>query len=379
MNRKYRVLYICIDPALGGSTSSLYNLIDSLRDVVEPIVLFPELGVGYQYFINHGIESYVYPFYQFNGYTGNDFRSVWKHPWRWHYIDKILSDIGCCYFLKKMLTDRGIHIVHSNTSPNDVGVAISRFFHAKHVWHVREFLDLDFHVDVYRGIPRLRKLINQADARIAISSAIKEHWQMPENMTWIIHNAVRKKEEKCLIEKKEKYLLVCAYNLTESKGARFAIQAFAKSEVKNEGYSLKLVGNCSVEYYESLCDTAKELGVLNSVDFIPCQSEVKDYFAYATAFIMASEFEAFGRVSAEAMFFGCPVIARATGGSLDIIKNGETGYLFSTMDECTALIKKVCSEDQTQIIRRAQDYAVSNFSQEVYSLKVLNVYKCVRQ
>lgn len=377
--QKYRVLYICIDPALGGSTSSLFNLIDSLRGAVEPIVLFPEKGEGYDYFIKNNIESYVYPFIRLNSFRSNRLQDVWTHPWTWHYIYKWRKDIKCYKFVKTILAGRKVDIIHSNTSPNDVGIYLSRKLHAKHIWHVREFLDLDFHADVYRGIPRLRKLINKADARIAISTAIKNHWQMPDSNTWVISNAVRKKEEACYIREKERNFLFCSYYLTERKGARYAIEAFAKSGMASEGYQLKLMGNCDEQYRASLNETARKCGVLDTIAFIPCQADVKPFFSKATAFIMASEFEAFGRVSAEAMFFGCPIIARATGGSLDIIKDGETGYLFTTLDECADLIKKVCREDQSALIQRTQSFAMDNLSQDVYPNKILGVYDTVIQ
>lgn len=377
MADKIRILFICIDPTLGGSTSSLYNLIDGIRDYVNPIVLFPAKGVGYEHFVEHGIESHVYPFIKLYELRNNTLLDTWKHPWRWHYIKKIRFDYRCLRFVKKILAGRKIDIVHTNTSPNDIGILLARKLKAKHVWHVREFCDLDFHFDIYRGIPRLRKLINQADARIAISSAIKEYWQMPDENTWVINNAIRKQNDACYISAKEKYILFSSYYLTDSKGARFAIQAFGVSGVAKNGFRLKLMGNCSDEYMEVLNETAREYNVFESVDFIPCQKEVKPYFAKATAYIMASECEALGRVTAEAMFYGCPVIAHATGGTLDLVKDGETGYLFNTVEECAQLIHKVCTEPQKELILRAQKFAVDNLSQEVYGPKIIEIYKKV--
>lgn len=377
MADKIRILYICIDPTLGGSTSSLYNLIDGIRDYVEPIVLFPEKGVGYEHFVEHGIESHVYPFIRLHEYRPSKWQVVLKHPYKLHCIEKLRFDYGCLKFIKEKLSGRKVDIVHSNTSPNDVGVLLSHKLHAKHIWHVREFCDLDFHFDIYRGIPRLRKLINQADARIAISTAIKEHWQMPDENTWVINNAIRKREDACYIPTKEKYLLLSSYYLSESKGARFAIQAFGVSGMAKEGFRLNLMGNCSDEYRDVLKKTADENNVSDSVDVVACQKDVKPYFAKATAYIMASECEALGRVTAEAMFYGCPVIAHATGGTLDIVKDGETGYLYNTLEECAQLIRKVCTEPQEAMILRAQKFAVDNLSQEVYGPKIMEVYNKV--
>lgn len=377
MADKIRVLYICIDPSLGGSTASLFNMIDGIRDNVEPIVLFPEIGVGYEHFINHGIESYVYPYIKLHEFQSNRITDVWNKPWRLHNIKKLYYDYDCLRFMKKILIGRKVDIVHSNTSPNDIGVLLARKLNARHIWQVREFLDLDFHWDIYGGIPRLRSMINHADARIAISNAIKEHWQMPDMNTWVINNAIRKKSDACYLPVKENYLLFCSYNLTEAKGARRAILAFALSKMAKDGYRLKMVGNCNEEYHASLIETAQQYGVLSNIDFIPRQTDVKPYFIYATGYIMASDFEGLGRVTAEAMFYGCPVIANATGGTLDLVKDGETGYLFHTVEECAQLIRKVCTEQQEPLILRAQDFAVNNLSQEVYGPKIMEVYKKV--
>ena len=368
---KIRILYIAIDSSLGGSTASLYNLIDGVKEYVEPIVLFPEHGVGVEYYITNGIESYVYPYITLLDYKANKFIDNWMHIWRWHYIHKLRKDYKCYAFVKKMLAGRNVDIVHSNTSPNDIGVLLASKLHAKHIWHVRESCD---YFEIYRGIPRLRKLINNSDARIAISSAIKKHWQMPDKNTWVINDAIRKQEDACYIPNKGKYLLFSSYYLTEFKGARFAIQAFGLSGMAKDGYRLKLMGNCEENYYVSLCETAQAYGVIDYIDFVPCQKDVKTYYAHATAFIMASEYEGLGRVTAEAMFYGCPVIAHAVGGTLDIVKDGETGYLFNSLEECAEQIKLVCSENQQDIIIKAQDYAINNLSQEAYAPKIMQVY-----
>lgn len=376
IQNKPTILYLCIDPTLGGSTQSLLDLIRSVREQVNPIVLVPQQGLAYDTFIKEEIECYAYPFIKLYALQENRIIDVLRYPWRWHVIKKLRFDYGCLKFVKKILNGRKIDIVHSNTSPNDVGVLLAKSLKAKHVWHVREYCDLDFHFEIYKGISRLRELINSADARIAISIALKTHWQLKEANTWVINNAIRSKNDVIYLPKKDKYLLFCSYNLTESKGTRTAIKAFAKSGIAKEGYILKLMGNCSETYENSLRKTMVEFGVENVVEFVPCQPNIKPFFAHASAYIMASDCEGLGRVTAEAMFYGCPVIARASGGTLDMVKDGKTGYLFHTIDECAELIKK-CTENQEKIILQAQQFAIEYLSQEVYGPKIMEVYESV--
>ena len=122
---------------------------------------------------------------------------------------------------------------------------------------------------------------------------------MPDENTWVINNAIRKQGDACCIPVKEKYLLLSSYYLTDAKGARFAIQAFGTSGISKNGFRLKLMGNCREEYRTILEQTAREYDVFDFVDFVKCQKDVKPYFAKATAYIMASECEALGRVTAE--------------------------------------------------------------------------------
>ena len=104
---------------------------------------------------------------------------------------------------------------------------------------------------------------------------------------------------------------------------------------------------------------------------------MKPYFSKAIAFVNPSINEGMGRTTAEAMFYGCPIIAHASGGTLDLIKHGETGFLFKTVEECVELMKKVCYTNQDEVILRAQAFAMQNLSIENYGKKILKVYNTV--
>lgn len=378
-NSKLTVIYVCIDPTLGGSTVSLYTLIESVKDEVSPIVLFTRKGIAYDFFVTHGIESHVYPFIMLHKFQRNRLADVWLHPWRWHPFKKWKSDRDCVRFMKKKLDGRKVDIIHTNTSPNDIGVHLSRAFLAKHVWHARECLDDHDGFEMYGGRERLIRMINGADARVAISSYVREHWKMKEEGTYLIHDAICAAKDAVYLPSKEKYILLASYNLTEAKGTRLAIQAFGKSRLSEEGYRLVLMGNCREDYKSFLEVEARDLGCDSDVVFVPCQNQVKPVIEKASALIMASRFEGLGRVTAEAMFYGCPVIAHASGGTLDLVQDGRTGYLFHDVADCAALLRKVCLNDQETVILHAQQYAVEELSIEVYGPRILSVYHSVVQ
>ncbi len=371
------VLYICIDSSMGGSVISLFRMINAVKEHVYPIVLFPEKGLGYDFFISHGIECYTHRFIKFHGFKKNSFADVWKRPWRWHRFSKIRIDIGCALYVWKCLRGRGIDIVHTNTSPNNVGIYISHLLKAKHVWHIRECLDAHGHVMLYGGREKLARQINQADARIAVSQFVKKHWNLKDYNTFVISNQICHKDDAVLVLPKEKYILFVSNYLTEVKGTRKAILAFGLSGISNDGYKLKLVGNCDDNYCQSLLNTAEEYHCKDALEFIPFQYDIKPLFAKAAAFIMASEYEGLGRTTAESMFYGCPVIAHASGGTLDMINDGKTGFLFTSTEECAQLIRKVCLTNQIDVIHQAQEFAISNLSIDSLGERILKVYQTV--
>lgn len=65
--------------------------------------------------------------------------------------------------------------------------------------------------------------------------------------------------------------------------------------------------------------------------------ELASAFASADAFIFPSRTETLGLVLLEAMAAGCPVVAAARGGILDIVTDGVNGYLFDPDEENGAI------------------------------------------
>lgn len=372
---KITVLYVSIDSSMGGSTASLFFMIDGIRDVVSPIVLFSQYGPGYDYFTAHGIECYVYPFVKLFSFQKNRLKDVWNHPWRWHPIKKIRMDLKCAWHMRRELKNRKIAIVHTNTSPNEVGIYLAHLFHAKHIWHVRECLDLHINAEIYGGMPRLISKINRADARIAVSSFVATHWQMKQESTYVLHDAVRPVSEAMYNPKKDKVVLFSSYYITEQKGSRMAVEAFGKSGLSEDGFELLFVGNCTDDYKRVLYESAQLFSCEQSVRFIPFQVDVKPYFVKASVFIIASKAEGLSRVVAESLFFGCPVLASSeSGGALDLVKDGETGYVFGSIDECATLMRKICLNDNSSIALRGIQLAKEDLSSEVYVSKIKKVY-----
>lgn len=374
------VLYVCFaSKNFDGAIYSLIDMLNSLKGEVNPILLLRSKGCVYDYFTEKGVECIVCDFD--DGIIGI--------PTKWHqYIRYILKYIPrnikynrknskCLEYVYNQLKDRDIKIVHNNSVGLAIGYKIAKLLGAKHVWHLRGFLDLALGWMPLKGWDSLKRDISESDAQIGIAKVVLDHY-MPSNneKSHVFFDAVRSKDDICLITPKEKYFLFCAGFLSTQKGCEFSIIAFAKSNLAKQGYRLRIIGKSLTEKYDlKIKKLASDYGVLEYIDFIGFTNNVKEQMSKATAFLMCSENEGMGRVSVEAMFYGCLVLGRNSGGTKEFVLDNETGYIFNSTDECALLMQKVASEDNTRIINNAQSFACSNFAIEDYGKRINTVYE----
>ena len=95
--------------------------------------------------------------------------------------------------------------------------------------------------------------------------------------------------------------------------------------------------------------------------------------------LVCSRAEAFGRITAEAMMGGMPVIGSDTGGTPELIREGETGFLYE-YGNSEALADRMAffiehPEAITMMGHKAQAYALQNFTIERCVKEIMDVYR----
>lgn len=372
------VLYVTFaSDNFDGATYSLMDLIQSVRDHVYPIVMLRRKGCVYDYFREKGIECITCEFEE-------NLVGIPRKPHQYikfilkyipHYIRYIRKNRKCVDYIYSVLKERDIKIVHTNNTVMAVGYGIARKLNARHVWHLRGFMDLDFGWMPLTGWKKMKEQIRASDAAIGITKSVLSHFISPDSPNaYAIFDAVRSKTDTVISFPKEKYFLFCAGLLSPKKGCDFAIRAFAHSGLSCNGYKLRIIGQCSKKYKSILDKQTINYKIKDAVDFIEYSENVKEHMAHAAAFLMCSENEGLGRVSIEAMFYGCLVIGRNSGGTKEFVLDNRTGYLFNTIEECASIMQKAVMSDNKQIILDAQNFACNNFSIEDYGAKIMKVY-----
>ena len=372
--KKLKVLYI--DHCIGvphGASRSLYDMILSLEKWVEPIVLLHGYGELYNWLTDRKINCIVC-----------NFTSQMRDDRFWRFILLFIPTFFKRWWINRKCVNYVHHLqlnldlVHTNSIITDIGAKIAKKEHVAHVWHIREMIGKGTQINVFPfwGWNKLYNTLSKTNRTIAISKAVSDYYSLNKNNTSIILDAVRSVNELEYVENKGNYFLFCSGSLAKNKGADDAMIAFCKSGLAQKGVRLKFIGR-SGAYRKKLDDIAEKNHVLQNIDYLEYQNDVRPFFLNALGFLMCSHHEALGRVSVEAMFYGCPVIARNDGGTVDFVKNRYNGLLFNNSDEMAFEMNEIYSNNKLayMLSHNAMKTAAELFSIENYGKRIYDIYQ----
>ena len=118
--------------------------------------------------------------------------------------------------------------------------------------------------------------------------------------------------------------VVCA--LRPEKDLGTLLTAFARVRHVRPGARLLIAGSGSCR--AELGAQAAALGIAADCTFLPAESEVARCLGSIDIFVLPSLSEALSNSLMEAMACGCCAVAAATGGNVELVRDGQTGRLF---------------------------------------------------
>lgn len=372
-----RVVFVTHYGSLYGANRSLLNLIDGLKEYnIESFVLCPLKGDMTTELEKLGVPFVILPFK--NWMATVSYISRMKAPAR------LLFNLASLPFLINQVRKWNADIIYTNSSVTPIGALIAIILKKPHVWHIREFGNLDYQLRYDWGRKFFEKLLNKADAIIAISKAIKEAvlYGIHSNI-YIIYNGVIL-ETDCNILKERAFAFNVPSNYTftivgilhPNKGQEQAIRALAYLKKSYSNIRLIIVGSGSDEYLEYLKKLCCDLEVKDQVEFWGYISNPFEAYLKADATLMCSKYEAMGRVTAEAMATAKPVIGYNNGGTSEIIEYEVTGLLYNGdyKDLAKCMVRFVENPKWAQELGiNGWEKARREFTIEIYSRKVYEV------
>ncbi len=128
----------------------------------------------------------------------------------------------------------------------------------------------------------------------------------------------------------ETCILLCTGELNRNKNQTVVIKAFSEVVKSRTDVKLLLAGNGPME--DELKRLAKGLCIENNVDFLGYRTDLEKFVQISDVIVSASLREGLGLNIVEAMMCGKPVVASFNRGHRELVREGETGFLFNPAD-----------------------------------------------
>lgn len=169
------------------------------------------------------------------------------------------------------------------------------------------------------------------------------------------------------------FVLISVGELNANKNNRVIVSALEQLECNNIHYVL-----CGVGGLESvLKKQADEAGLHENIHFLGYRNDVKELYGMADCFVMPSFREGLSRSIMEAMASGLPCIVSKIRGNVDLVVEGEGGYLCDTNDVSAYAEKlNILANDLSMREKMGANnlIAIKKFNVETVTEELRNVY-----
>lgn len=332
-----------------------------------------------------GVTNYTTPFtffvYRAMGNTFLD--AVKKGIWRARaeYLTRKAAE-----FIEKMVDMKSIDLIHSNLTRDLLGGILAEKYNIPHVWHIQELFKAHYQLSFLRK-NQLEWMANRGDRFIAISQTVANEWienGLPRDKVSVIYNGI----DSSRVLPREDYprdgilKLVMVGHLVPAKGQELVIERLARlPDAVRCGVEFDCYGEGNEDYKKRLREKAAVFGVaLNLRGYC---SDVGSVLKGYDIGVNYSRGEGFGLSTVEYMAAGiCPVVAN-TGANMELICDGENGFVFDYSDEDSfgTLIQRL-HEDRESVRRasiKARENALANYSIETMRQQVYALYGQLRR
>ncbi|MDJ0843285.1 glycosyltransferase [Crocosphaera sp.] len=380
------VLFFSHYTDLYGANRSLLNLIDGLKNnSVNCHVIIPQKGEITKYLKYRNIPFAIIPFECWIDWPKRSNNPLKKFYWK---LRRLSINFQLIPQITKIIDQWNIEIIYSNSTVLNIGFLLSQILKIPHIWHLREFVDLDYNFSFDWGKEIVRYCLKNSTATIAISQAIYAHYFTTKSnpSIFVIYNGVAFQSQfdqfyelsfPYPFAQTEIYTFSLVGKICPQKGQEIAIKAIAILAKKHQNIRLIIVGSGEKSYENYLQKLTHQLEITDKVEFWGYLDDpFKAYFA-SDAVLMSSTHEGMGRVTAEAMATGRPVIGYDNAGTSELIENEFTGLLYQNNEPETLA---VCMKRFVENVSWSQElgkngwtiakqkYSIENYVQQVYQV-----------
>ena len=174
-----KVLFVANEGQIGGATKCLFTLAKALKEnkEVDPIILISKKGFLTDMCDKENIKYIILKFDAFV-IPASEIpvkRLIKKMLFPLLKIRHYILNYFALNRIDKIIDMDSIDIIHTNVNRDDFGALLSRKYNIPHIWHIREFGDVDYRC-LYFDKDYINFMNNNTDYFISVSNAIKNNF-----------------------------------------------------------------------------------------------------------------------------------------------------------------------------------------------------------
>ena len=381
-----KLLYIQHTSTLSGAGKALLNIIEQMikKDVEIHVVLPDTPGSLYNHLEELEVRYSKLPVTAWVWPSLNEIRDYCLFPCR--LIKKIWNSWFFYKKLDELVRELRPDIIHTNVGVIHIGHFVARKHKIPHVWHMREYQDLDFNYKAFPSRRRFKKILTESHCfPIAITQGVYNHHHLYNNSNArIIYDGVIEQDTLPIINfNKQKYFLFVG-SISKGKGTLEAVCSFIKIAKEYPEFELWIAGTGTKRYLNFLKHYINQSDIHNQVKILGYRNDVYQLMTDAMALIVPSMFEGFGFITTEAMYNGCLVIGKDTAGTKEQFDNGlkyakmEIGIRYHSENELSTEMSRICSagiEQYFTVLKTAQKLVAKLYTTKKNADNLFDFYK----
>ena len=375
-----KILFVCTDFNRSGAALAMIELAEKAREFGNDVLLiYPGNGEAVYEARTRSLPCRVVRSYEWVKPLGRKETLYEKLKWLLKHIYNFIS----IKQIEHLIQREKIDILHNNTLWGYVGPAAARKTGVPYVWHMRELLEQQQQL---RWNQYGEKLIKDADALIAISKLVEDNYcgRFPPEKIHLIYDGVDvermyRKDHPLFQDKKIK--VIVTGGVRPAKRQMDVVQAVEILINKGVDLSLSIVGADNTDYAARIKEHIKLHALEGNVTFYGETSDVAAYWEKHDISVTSSEFEAFGRVTAEAMLTGCVVVVSNSGANEEIVTDGKTGFVYElgNPESLAKTIERVIADKELakSCAALGRETIKQHFSSTKNAMQVIDLYRTI--